>query len=68
MRLTAGESGPHHVYLDGERLSRVFVCDTAEGWAEIAKLDERGELVIDREAGEVATERVFGRITVEPIA
>lgn len=58
---------PMAVYLDGVEVNNVIEADTTQGYVVRCKQNERGLLYAD-EHGDVATERLTGRITVTPLA
>lgn len=51
------------VILDDIELPDVQTCDTAEGWALMARRDNRGHIVVRN--GEVAFIKVVGKVEVE---
>lgn len=57
---------PVIVYLDGVEVSLVVEADTEQGYITRCRQDEKGLMYADGN-GEVATERLTGRVTVVPM-
>lgn len=64
---TAAIGAPKDVFLDGVKIDNVSEADTAEGYLVRCKIDAEGFLCVD-EDGEIATDRLTGKVVVLPSA
>ncbi len=54
-------------YLNGKKVKDCFTADEDEGYVLRYTRDNNGQLIVDREQGKVATERLYGKVEIRRV-